>query len=100
VLAGDDFYRIPVIAGIFSGDYFAYEGAAYGDRFGLLSLSGDGTYLYFEAGFSGGVVNSSLIIPNVNLSALECGRRSKTGFVAGAKPDRLQREMAENPRPC
>ena len=31
---------------------------------------------------------------------LDCRRRFKTRFFAGAKLDRFQREMAENRRPC
>ena len=70
VVAGDDYYTIPVVTGIFSSDTFEYSGGASGDRFALLSLLSGDTYLYFADGFSGGEVNSSLIIPNVELSAL------------------------------
>jgi hypothetical protein len=44
-------------------------------------------------------INFEKIGAQIKLDFDKCGRRSKTGFFAGAKPDKLQRKMAENRRP-
>jgi len=69
LIDGSDYYQLPLPHDIFTKSPFTITGTASGDLFGLFSTASE-MYIYTADGFSSGIINGQLIIPNIQVSDL------------------------------